>query len=377
MNIQMTKVYKYIHFIFAGLLVLTSACIDENFEESLDTGKTDKTLLLNALLAENQGGELDIFLALVEANGLTGALTSNRTQDQVTVFAPTNNAFEILAAQLGYDSAEDMLEASEEDLLEAIETVFDLETDLMEILENHLSPANLTANQIQTSTFNKIGTFSGVNIPVRREAGSFVLNANEDLEVVRSNTEGNGTVHIVSRVVLPVKFNAAFAWDFGADIGECSAVLADWTIVNVELEGGSGWGCSRFGFEDTQGIQANGFDDGPKVVDSWIISPALESEDIILNTVKFKYASRFNGPDPEIYVIAEEDYDAEAAVDMENWTDLEFSFPAPANRFGDFTDQSVEIPSEIHSGSFRFAFRYTSGDGATNVTIDNIQVGEE
>ncbi len=372
----MKNIFNYSSFVFAGLLILTTSCIDENFDDTSNVGINDKELLLNVLNAENQDGELDIFIGLVVDKGLTGDLTSRRTQDQRTVFAPTNNAFEILAAQLGYGSAEDMLNDSEANLLAAIESVFDLETNFMEILENHLSSTNLTTDQIQSGTFKKIGTFSGVNIPVRREAGSFILNADEDLEVLRSNTDGNGTVHIVSRVMLPVKFNQAFGWDFGADPGECSSALEPWTIVNVVLEGGSGWACTNFGFEG-QGIQANGFDGGAQVVDSWIISPALESDDLILNTIKFKYASRFDGPNPEIYAIAEADYDADGAFDMEAWTKLDFNFPAPASANNIFSDQAVEISDDFHDEAYRFAFRYTSGAGATRVTIDNIQVGEE
>lgn len=358
----MKNILKYTSFVFAGLMILTTSCIDENFDDSSDVGITDKELLSNVLNGENQSGELSSFLALVEANGLTGALTSRKTQEQLTVFAPTNSAFEILAAQLGYDSVEDMLD--------------DDDVNLIEILETHLALANLSVAQIENGSFRSIATLSGINIPVARGAGGFVLNANEDLQILRSNTAGNGTVHIVSRVLLPIRFNIDFSEDFGADIDGCSAALADWTVVNVVLEGGSGWACTNFGFED-QAIQANGFASGAQLVDSWIISPALESNDVILNTLKFKYASRFDGPNPEIWVISEADYDAEAAFDMEAWTNLDFNFPPPASGNGVFSDQSVGIPSGIHSGSFRFAFRYLSGAGATRVTIDNIQLGEE
>jgi hypothetical protein len=248
--------------------------------------------------------------------------------------------------------------------------------DLVEILETHIATANLSVSQIQNGSFRSIETLSGTKIPVSREAGGFVLNANEDLEILRSNTEGNGTVHIVSRVLLPVRFNIDFSEDFGADFDACGAVLEDWTVVNVVLAGGSGWGCTSFGFEG-QGIQANGFDGGAQEVDSWIISPALQSNDVVLNTLKFKYASRFDGPNPEIWVISEEDYDADAAFDAEAWTDLGANFPPPASGNGVFSDQSVAIPSSFHSGSYRLAFRYLSGTGSTRVTIDNIQLGEE
>ena len=371
----MTNIFKFTTLVFASLLVFTTSCIDENYEDSPEFGTTDKALLLNALNTENGSGDLDIFLKLAEDNGITGVLTSRRIQDQRTVFAPTNNAFEILAAQLGYDSVEDMLQDDADDFQNAIFNVFEVETNLLEIVENHVSSSNLTLQQIQAGSFRKIGTLSGVNIPVNREDGGLIVNNDEDLEVVRSNTEGNGTVHIVSRVLMPVKFIEAVSWNFGADPSECSVQLGDWTVVNVELQGGSGWACTGFGFEG-QALQANGYDDGAQTVDSWIISPELSSEDVILNTLKFKYASRFGGPNPEIYVIKESDY-ADDAFSAEDWTKLDFNFPAPASGNGVFSDQAVRIPSDIHSGAYRIAFRYISGDGATRVTIDNIEVGEE
>ncbi|SMG50811.1 Uncaracterized surface protein containing fasciclin (FAS1) repeats [Marivirga sericea] len=358
----MKNLLKYTSLLFAGLLLVTTSCIDEDYDDSSDVGISDKDLLINVLNDENQSGELSNLLTLVEANGLTGALTSRRTQDQITVFAPTNNAFEILAAQLGYDSVEDLLA--------------DDDVDLVEILETHIAVANLSLDQIENGNFRSITTLSGINIPIARNTGEVVINANEDLEILRSNSEGNGTVHVISRVILPIRFNIEFSADFGADFDACNAVVDNWNVVNVELEGGSGWGCTGFGFEG-QGIQANGFSDGAQIVDSWIISPSLQSNDVILNTLKFKYASRFDGPSPEVWVIAEEDYDAEAAFDMEAWTNLEVNFPPPASENNVFSDLSVSIPSDFNSGSYRFAFRYLSGAGATRVTIDNIQVGEE
>lgn len=358
----MKNIFKYTSFVIASLLILTTSCIDENFDDSSNVGITDKQLLINVLNAENQSDELSIFLELVETNGLTGALTSRRTQDQVTIFAPNNEAFEILAADLGYDSVEVLLE--------------DEDVNLVEILETHIALANLTVDQIENGSFRSIATFSGINIPVKREAGSFVLNANEDLEILKSNTEGNGTVHIISRVILPIRFNIDFSENFGNDFEGCSAALEAWTVENVVLAGGTGWECTGFGFEG-QGIQANGFSDGAQEVDSWIISPVLESNDVVLNTLKFKYASRFDGPNPEIWIISEEDYDAEAGIDMEAWTKLDFNFPPPASANNVFSDLSVSIPSDFHSGAYRFAFRYLSGAGATRATIDNIQVGEE
>jgi uncharacterized surface protein with fasciclin (FAS1) repeats len=359
-NTKMKNIFKYTSFVLVGLLFLSTSCIDENYDDSSDVGITDRALLINVLNAENATGDLDAFLALAESNGLTGTLTSRRTQEQYTVFAPTNNAFDILAAQLGYESTEALLE--------------DEDVNLLEILETHIALANLSASQIQNGAFRSIATLSGINVPVAREGG-LVINANPDLEILRSNDEGNGTIHVISRVLLPIRFNIDFSADFGGDFDACEAVLADWTVENVVLAGGSGWGCTSFGFEG-QGIQANGFSDGAQEVDSWIISPVQASNEVVINTLKFKYASRFDGPNPEIWVIAEDDYNADA-FDASAWTQLDFNFPPPASGNGVFSDQAVGIPSDFHDGAYRFAFRYLSGAGATRVTIDNIELGEE
>ena len=77
--------------------------------------------------------------------------------------------------------------------------------------------------------------------------------------------------------------------------------------------------------------------------------------------MKFKYASRFDGPNPEIWVIAEDDYAADGAFDASAWTQLDFNFPPPASGNNEFSDQAVGIPAEFHEGAYRFAFRYISG----------------
>jgi uncharacterized surface protein with fasciclin (FAS1) repeats len=360
-KIDMKNLLKYSSIVFISLFIMSS-CIDEDFEDSSTVGINDDPILLNVLNSESEsnGDDLSILLQLLDENGLTGTLTSKRTQDQLTVFAPTNNAFEILAGQLGYNSLDDLL--SDDDV------------DIVSILETHVAMANLSADQIANGSFRSISTLSGINIPISRDGG-LVINANPDLEVIRSNAGGNGTVHIISRVIVPILFNINFSEDFGAEGTDCETALSTWTVENVVLEGGSGWGCTGFGFEG-QGIQANGFDGGPQNVDSWIISPLQQSMDVVLNTLKFKYASRFDGPTPEIYVIAEEDYD-ESSFDASAWTQLEFNFPPPEADNGVFSDQAVRIPSEFNSVPYRFAFRYTSGSGATRVTIDNIELGEE
>lgn len=357
----MKNILKYASVVFAGMLIFSTSCIDENYDDSSDVGITDNPLLLTVINEENASGELSSFISVVEENGLVGALTSNKTQEQRTVFAPTNDAFAILASQLGYDSVEDLLA--------------DDGVNLVEILETHIALTSLSLNQIENGSFRSIATLSGINVPVARDGG-LVINANPDLEILRSNSEGNGTVHVINRVLLPIRFNIDFSENFGADFDACNEVLADWTVENVVLAGGSGWGCTSFGF-DGQGIQANGFSGGPQEVDSWIISPVQESNDVVLNTLKFKYASRFDGPNPEIWVIAEDDYAADGAFDASAWTQLDFNFPPPASGNNEFSDQAVGIPAEFHEGAYRFAFRYISGAGATRVTIDNVEVGEE
>lgn len=129
--------------------------------------------------------------------GLVDALSAD---GQLTVFAPTNDAFNDLLGQLdGFESLDDFNEAEEKALL-------------AEILKYHVvsgtaafSP-NLSDGQI-------LETLQTENLTVKVDASIFIEDKTDELaEVVSADNEAsNGVVHIVNKILLPqAALNAFF-----------------------------------------------------------------------------------------------------------------------------------------------------------------------
>ncbi|MCC5920717.1 MAG: fasciclin domain-containing protein [Cyclobacteriaceae bacterium] len=361
---------KFKWFLSLGVFLVTFSCIDENFDGETTEGLSGREILINILNEENRQigedadgnpiGELDLFIEFVEEAGFIGDLAGTRTQDQLTIFVPTNNAFAISIATLGYNNLDQLLADRDEDG----NLLFDFES----IIGTHIARTSLTAQQIQEKDFDAIATF-GANIPVNRTDDGFILNRDEDLSVVRSNDTGNGVVHVINRAMFPPTFSALFEEFFD----DCENVVGNtWLRIVAEQENPSSepWNCSNFGFEGA-GVRANGFASGATVLDAFLVSPQFSFSDA--NEIRFQYESRFSGPAPELYIIEEFDGDE---INLDDWTRVNVSFPAPAGGNGVWNPVAVEIPAAFQGGNFRVAFRYRSNsDGARRVTIDDFQVG--
>ena len=121
--------------------------------------------------------ELSTLVALVGAAGLAGTLAD---AEDITVFAPTNDAFEKLPRAL----------------LRAIERDSSI---LVSILTYHVADERLRAADVVS--MNRIGTLEGSNINVRT-AGSNVFLNNARITAVDIETS-NATVHTINNVLIP------------------------------------------------------------------------------------------------------------------------------------------------------------------------------
>lgn len=172
---------KFIYILLAGF-VLLSSCVDSEFEEDTSAGRTDKRILNNVI---SEQANLSIFSSLLAETGLDAELVGNRTQDQRAVFAPTDAAFEAFLNENGYESADDV-------------------PDLENVIAFHIAMANVTVNTLSQTNFDFIQTLAEEDMPVGREGGQVRLN-NQDVNILSTNTDGNGNLHIIDMVLVPME----------------------------------------------------------------------------------------------------------------------------------------------------------------------------
>lgn len=149
---------------------------------------------------DNTGGDFDILLAAVKAAGLAETLDSSAID--VTVFAPTDDAFVALAQTLGFDG--DGEEGAWTFLVDALTLLGggDPIPLLTEILTYHVGTESLQASQVLTS--DEITTLQGGKIEVD---GITLIDKDPDVEdpqiAAIDLQASNGVVHAIDGVLLP------------------------------------------------------------------------------------------------------------------------------------------------------------------------------
>ncbi|WP_338792367.1 fasciclin domain-containing protein [Bernardetia sp. MNP-M8] len=132
-------------------------------------------------LAQQNGGFTELVAAVLRADLATTVATAN----PITVFAPTNAAFDSLYIALGINGIDEI----------------DVPT-LTGILQHHVASENLAASDL--SDAQTITTLNG-NVEVSIAEGVVTLvGANSSAKVVLTDVQGtNGIVHVINKVLLP------------------------------------------------------------------------------------------------------------------------------------------------------------------------------
>jgi uncharacterized surface protein with fasciclin (FAS1) repeats len=168
----------------AGVAALVSACGGSDDDN-------DPTSNI-AELATSAG--LTSLVAAADKAGLVGALSD--ASARLTVFAPSNEAFDTLATQLGFADGPAMVTALPADALASI-------------LSYHVLPTRLNASQLSSgaATQPTIYTFDGSAATVAIDASNGVRVGDAVLaqaEVTTPNQRAtNGIVHVVNKVLVP------------------------------------------------------------------------------------------------------------------------------------------------------------------------------
>ncbi|MBZ9779054.1 fasciclin domain-containing protein [Psychroflexus sp. CAK8W] len=134
------------------------------------------------VIADSTFETLEQALTRDEEPNFVGTLSSFESPAPFTIFAPTNDAFTGLLAELGFDSLADIDE-----------------TTLTSVLNTHvIGGANIKSSGLPTGTVTTLGETFELN-------GTTITDQNgRTIEIVVTDVQaGNGITHVVSTVILP------------------------------------------------------------------------------------------------------------------------------------------------------------------------------
>jgi transforming growth factor-beta-induced protein len=126
------------------------------------------------------------FNILIEAAQKAGLAEFLSTENNLTVFAPTDDAFAALLSDLGLSSLDDVPVA-----------------DLTQILTYHVIGAKVMSTDLSTGYVPTLASFNNNNISMYVEVDNGV-SINGSVSVTTADVEAeNGVIHVVDKVILP------------------------------------------------------------------------------------------------------------------------------------------------------------------------------
>jgi transforming growth factor-beta-induced protein len=137
----------------------------------------------NIVDVAQEAGSFSILLEAAQKAGLANFLA---TEDDLTVFAPTDAAFTALLGDLGVSSLDDIPAA-----------------DLAQILSYHVIGSEVRSTDLSTGYVPTLASFSGNNISMYVMVGDDVT-INGSTSVTTADVQAdNGVIHVVDKVILP------------------------------------------------------------------------------------------------------------------------------------------------------------------------------
>ncbi|MCY7422212.1 MAG: T9SS type A sorting domain-containing protein [Chitinophagaceae bacterium] len=132
------------------------------------------------------------------------------------------------------------------------------------------------------------------------------------------------------------------------------------------------WGCTTFGFNNTNGISINGYSGGAQENEDWLISPPLNFSAITLPVLRFWSRGEFVGP--PLHLLISTDYDGSSDPNLYTWTDLDAAF-APLTNTWTLTD-GIDLTAYKSFNKVFVAFKYISSAnvGASRWNIDEVDI---
>lgn len=171
-----TKFKLFSLFIISSLFIFTACNDDDDMNEMMD----DK----NIVEVAQEAGQFSILIEAAQKAGLADFLS---THSDLTVFAPTDDAFAALLNDLGASSLDDLPVG-----------------DLQQILSYHVIGARAMSTDLITGYYGTAASFDNNSIVMYIEVGSGGVSINENVSVTSPDVNAsNGVIHVVDKVILP------------------------------------------------------------------------------------------------------------------------------------------------------------------------------
>ena len=165
---------------FPGLFLLISVVLFSGCNDDEDVPQVDEK---NIVEVAADAGSFDILIEAAQKAGLASFLS---TESNLTVFAPTDDAFAALLSDLGLSSLDDIPVA-----------------DLTSILTYHVIGAKVMSSDLSNGYVSTLSSYDDNNITMYIETGSGVM-INNSVTVTTADIEAsNGVIHVVDKVILP------------------------------------------------------------------------------------------------------------------------------------------------------------------------------
>ena len=163
-----------------GLLLLIGVVLFAGCNDDEDVPQMEEK---NIVEVADEAGSFNILIEAAQKAGLAEFLS---TENNLTVFAPTDDAFATLLSDLGLSSLDDIPTA-----------------DLASILTYHVIGAKAMSSDLSTGYFSTLSSFDDNNITMYIETESGVM-INNSVSVTTADIEAsNGVIHVVDKVILP------------------------------------------------------------------------------------------------------------------------------------------------------------------------------
>ena len=145
--------------------------------------------------------------------------------------------------------------------------------------------------------------------------------------------------------------------------------------VKKSVVGAQVWGTTTFGNPAPCALM-NGFSSGNQANEDWLISPAINLNNLTNALFTFETSTRYAGPALTVWVST--NYDGSSAPNTATWTQITTAnFPVwTSGSFTSWTSSgAIDVSSYVGNSNFRIAFKYLSTTAAAaSWEVDNVKV---